>query len=349
MARANHSSEGQACEALYNLIRYEKDAELLKMYRQWVIDLWEMNRMEGNSLFAWMTRALVPEYRVPKAPGVSSAGSDAIPHSEETVRLALETLRLYPVDRVLRPVMNSLRTDIERNPFARGEPLSARPIAINQRPLDNEYVWKGNPYQLDGWFKPTVTMYQSSCDDPLVAWFSDSSGKVFMSLDGGMSWQDMIAGLRGARVQNIAASSERTFVLHAQTDRGLFLTRDGGMSWHPAAEGDTAKFQTPDFKQWQKLSDRLNRRISDDGKLMISRGQDQTGTASMNGWRIPRAASVFVIPRGILASGPGGCYQSSDGENWTELKLWRENETGAADFLHAYWMGRYYGFIQSDE
>ena len=69
----------------------------------------------------------------------------------------------------------------------------------------------------------------------------------------------------------------------------------------------------------------------------------------MNGWRIPRAASVFVTPHGILASGPGGCYQSADGENWAELKLWRENETGAADFLHAYWMGRYYGFIRSNE
>jgi hypothetical protein len=28
--------------------------------------------------------------------------------------------------------------------------------------------------------------------------------------------------------------------------------------------------------------------------------------------------------------------------------LWRELETGAADFLHAYWMGRYYGFVPAD-
>jgi photosystem II stability/assembly factor-like uncharacterized protein len=227
--------------------------------------------------------------------------------------------------------------------------LSARPIPINQRPLDNEYVWKGNPYQLDGWFKPTVTMYQASCDDPLVAWFSDSDGKVFMSTDGGMSWQNMNAGLRGARVQNIVASGERTFVLDAQTDQGLFLTRDGGMSWRPAPEGETTRFQSPDFKQWQRVSEHLRCRISDDGKLIISRSQDETGAASMNGWRIPRAASVFVTPHGILASGPGGCYQSADGENWAELKLWRENETGAADFLHAYWMGRYYGFIRTNE
>ena len=48
---------------------------------------------------------------------------------------------------------------------------------------------------------------------------------------------------------------------------------------------------------------------------------------------------------GIIASGPGGAYRSTDGETWEELKLWRELETGPADFLHAYWMGRYYGFL----
>jgi hypothetical protein len=130
-----------------------------------------MNWMEGNSLFTWMTRALLPEYRAPKRPGVAAAAPGEIPHGDEATNLALETLRLYPVDRVLRPVMNSLRADLERNTFSRGEALSAHPIPIHQRPLDNEYVWKGNPYHLDGWLKPTVTRFQFACDDPLVAWF----------------------------------------------------------------------------------------------------------------------------------------------------------------------------------
>ncbi len=150
-----------------------------------------MNWMEGNSLFTWMTCALLPDYRVPTKPGVPAPGLREIPHAQESMRMALETLHLYSVDRGLRPVMNSLRTDIARNPFARGEGLSARPIPINQRPLDNEYAWKGNPYQMDNWFKPIVTMFQFSCDDPLVAWFSDSTGALFMTLDGGKDWQDV--------------------------------------------------------------------------------------------------------------------------------------------------------------
>jgi len=345
LARVDHSSEGQAYEALYNLIRYEKNPELLKIYRKWVEDLWEMNWMESNSLFTWMTRALLPAYRAPTRPGISATASSEIPQGEEATRLALETLRLYPVDRALRPVMNSLRSDIERNPFARNESLSAHPIPINQRPLDNEYAWKGNPYEMDGWLKPTVTMFQFACDDPEVAWFSDSSGRMFMTLDGMQTWRDMTEALRGARVQNILASGQRTFVLHAQTDQGVFLTRDGGLSWRPAPAGETVQFERPDFKQWAKLSDHLQARISEESKLMISRDQGQTSAPSMKDWRIPRAASVFATRRGLIASGPGGCYQTTNGEHWTELKLWPEYETGAADFLHAYWMGRYYGFI----
>ena len=345
----NHSSEGQAYEALYNLIRYERTPELLKIYRRWVEDLWEMNWMEGNSLFAWMTRALLPEYRPPEKPGVASVTRGPLPHGEEGMRLASETLRLYPVDRVLRPVMNSLRSDIERNPFLRDAAQSAHPLPINQRPLDNEYAWKGNPYQLDGWLKPTVTMFQWSCDDPLVGWFCDSSGKIFRTLDGGAEWREVTEALRGARVQNLAASAQRTFVLHAQTDQGLFVTRDGGLSWRAVTDDAHVKFQTPDFKQWQQLSNKLACRIGDEGQLLVSRDGGKTSSPSMKGWRIPRASAVFATAHGIVASSPGGCYQSSDGATWKELKLWTEAETGAADFLHAYWMGRYYGFISKKQ
>lgn len=349
LAKVNHSSEGQAYEALFNLIRYEKDPGLLKMYDKWVEDLWDMNWMEGNPLFTWMTLALLPEYHAPAKPGRPATGLPEIPHAQEAGNMAVETLRLYPVDRVLRPVMNSLRTDLERNPFARGEKLSARPIPINQRPLDNEYAWKGNPYQMDNWLKPIVTMYQDSCDDPLVAWFSDSTGALFMTLDGGKEWRNVSVGLRGAQVQNFVASRQRTFVLQAQTDQGLFLSHDGGLSWRALPQEEAVKFPTPDFKQWFRISGNSFCRISEEGRLEVSQDQGKTSAPGMSGWRIPLAASFFATLRGVIASGPGGCYQSADGKRWTELKWWRENETGAADFLHAYWMGRYYGYLKNNE
>jgi hypothetical protein len=351
LARVNHSSEGQAYEALYNLIRYEHDPELLQKYRPWVAELWEMNWMEGNALFAYMSATLLPEYHAPKKPGSARAAPVSVAHGEEGLRLALETLKLFPVDRVFRPVMNSLRSDIELNPNSsqRNGKQSAKPIPAHQRPLDNEYAWKGNPYQLDGWLKPAVTVFQFACDDPLVAWFSDGGGRIFRTLNGGNEWREMTSGLMGARVQNILASSKRTFVLHAQTDKGLFVTRDGGASWRPAPAEDKPGFPAQNFKEWQRVSEKLMIRVNDTGDLVRTTDGGKTEATCMNGWRIPRAFSVFVTPRGILASGPGGCYQSGDANHWTEMKLWREEETGAADFLHAYWMGRYYGFIHKND
>ena len=61
--RMDHSSQGQAYESLYNLIRYEKDPELLARYRPWLGDMWETNWFEGNALFNYMALALLPEYR----------------------------------------------------------------------------------------------------------------------------------------------------------------------------------------------------------------------------------------------------------------------------------------------
>lgn len=346
IARVNHSDEGQQYEALYNLIRCERDPELLALYRQWVSELWEMNWMEGNSLFAFMTLALLPEYLAPARPGAARAVSREPAHAEEGLRLALDALRLYPVDRVMRPVMNSPGKEIELNPYAdrSGARQGLKPLPINQRPLDNEYEWKGNPYRLDGWLKPTVTAVQFACDDPEVAWFSDSAGRVYLTLNGLRDWRDMTPGLMGARVESIAASDKRTFVLCARTDRGVFLTRDGGMSWRPAPAEEIPKFAAPDFAQWQPASATLMFRIHN-GELRRSADGGRTSAPAMKGWRIPRACSFFVTPRGVLASGPGGAYLSQDGEDWTELKLWPESETGAADFLHAYWMGRYYGFV----
>ena len=272
-----------------------------------------------------------------------------VDHGEEGLRLANQTLRLYPYDRVLRPVMNSLRKDVELNPFTDrfGGKQSARPLPINQRPHDNEYEWKGNPYRLDGWLKPTVAAVAFSCDDPQAAWLADSAGRFFRTLDGGASWQDASSALMGAHVQNLVASGTRTFVVWAQTDKGTLVTRDGGLSWRAAGD-DAPTFVTPNFADWLKLSNSIWLRVSAEGQLQRSTNGGASAEPVMQGWRIPRAQAVFKTPWGIAASGPGGTYRSADGEMWTELKIWREDETGAADFLHAYWMGRYYGFVPPD-
>ena len=220
------------------LMAYEKDPKLLARYRHWMDDLWEMNWMEGNSLFTYMTLAFE------KTPS----------HGEEALDLANDTLRRYPVDRVLRPVMNSIRADMEANPYPDrgGQKQAAKPIPIDERPLDNEYAWKGNPYQMDGWLLPAITALEFSCDDPQVAWFSDATGRIYLTRDGMKSWQDVSWGLEGARVRNMRVSDRRTYVVWADTDRGVMLTRDGGMSWRAAAQAESIEFPARDFSDWRE-------------------------------------------------------------------------------------------------
>ncbi len=373
LARVNHSSEGQSYEALYNLIRYERDPSLLSVYRGWVQDLWDMNWMEGNSLFSFMSAALLPEYRAPKQPGVTTIATETTPHSEEGLRRAVETLRHFPVDRVFRPVMNSRDTSIERNSFADrfGSKQSAHPLRIDRRPKDNEYEWKGNPYQLDGWLKPNLLSYQPSCDDPLVAWALDGAGRLYRTLDSGVRWEEMNSGLMGARVQAFVPSDRRTFVVYARTDRGSVVTRDGGASWRELPTGEhPPAFPTPRFNTWvqpagapatgvegtrqavavstSSLSG-LSFRVGQNEQLERSDDGGRTAAPAMTGWRLPIAHYVFTTPHGVIAGGPAGCYITRDGRTWAELHIWPEQETGAADFLHAYWMGRYYGFVKDTE
>src|SRR6202035_214756 len=102
-----------------------------------------------------------------------------------------------------------------------------------------------------------------------------------------------------------------------------------------------------DFSQWrsQTPDSILKYRIRENQfEKSVDDGAD--AIPAMRGWRLPRAESFFMTPRGVLASGPGGAYVSRDGDNWTEVKLWPEQETGSADYLHAYWMGRYFGLVQ---
>jgi hypothetical protein len=53
--------------------------------------------------------SLLPEYRGPSRPGQSRGVLSAVQHGADALELARETLRDYPIDRVLHPVMNSLR------------------------------------------------------------------------------------------------------------------------------------------------------------------------------------------------------------------------------------------------
>ena len=71
-------------------------------------NLWEMNWMEGNALYTYMTLALLPAYKAPSQPGIAVRRNRPIAHASESLKSSLQTLQLFPIDRVFRPVMNSI-------------------------------------------------------------------------------------------------------------------------------------------------------------------------------------------------------------------------------------------------
>ena len=145
-------------------------------------------------------------------------------------------------------------------------------------------------------------------------------------------------------VRLVVASPTRSYVLFARSDRGVLVTRDGGMSWHMATKDEPVPdFPARDFSSLAGAPGGPQFRVRDH---VLERTLDAGASfaPAMTGWRIPRADSFFVTPRGVIAGGPGGVYLTNDGVRWIEQKFWREEQTGASDFLDAYWMGCYYKF-----
>ena len=145
-------------------------------------------------------------------------------------------------------------------------------------------------------------------------------------------------------MQNIVASRKRTFVLHAQTDQAS-LSRATAAELARGAGGDKPEFATPNFKDWQRVSDRLGFHINEvAGGLQHGRRQERRGVH--DGWRIPRANSVFVTPHGFSPVVRADVTKAGR-RPMVGVEMWPEQSRRRLS--SAYWMGRYYGFIKANE
>src|SRR3990172_3924412 len=131
----NHSDNNLSFLAYYTLLRYEDDPVLSGYYLKSLDRTWNVVREEGNPLFTFIYQSLSP-----------AGNRDA-----QAIAKAIETLRLFPVDRRNHRVMNSTRPEVckslWRDRFDRRQ--SCRPVPMDLRPAD-VFEWKENPYRLDG-------------------------------------------------------------------------------------------------------------------------------------------------------------------------------------------------------
>jgi photosystem II stability/assembly factor-like uncharacterized protein len=131
--------------------------------------------------------------------------------------------------------------------------------------VDNQFVYEGNPgthQSFDGsqhpWEFTRVWNLQPSLSDPETVYAGVQDAALFVSRDGGKSWQEL-AGLRNAKghlwqpgaggmclhtILLDPGNPERIYV--AISAAGAFRTDDGGQTWIPINQGLNSPFELPD-------------------------------------------------------------------------------------------------------
>lgn len=250
---------------------------------------------------------------------------------------ALETLRLFPSDWTLYPIMNSIRTDIPLDPRSDTEGygnVTGREgvgsiLPFNEQRYDNAYTWKNEPHGLDGYLAREITSMAVSGEDPYVWFVTDAGGALYLSRDGGKTFETHDVP-PGASVRSVTFAARKNRVAVIATNKGLYRTQSGGYhgGWHHVTVGaDTGAVQVmvdPDNPNvvWAVMSDGVYRSedlgIEEVGKAWekVSRPfpDRETGQRVVWGAR-PGAAAV------IYATSGGRLYRHAVGATkWTLLR-----------------------------
>jgi len=191
-----------------NLFHMEKDPELLAFYRVVLDAMWAGHHESKCPLFNYIYLSLTPD------------AADRQKYLDD----ALWTLQSHPTDTFFQPRMNSLRDDLPKE-----GPLSKESLPLFEAAWDNEYLWKGNMFQLDGWLSRIVVALDAAKDDAAVLYAVDEAGDMYRSGDGAQSWT-WIGQSPVAAPFKIVVGAKRRYVFLAAPS-GAFRSITGGQSW----------------------------------------------------------------------------------------------------------------------
>lgn len=215
----DHDDTEHTLPSLWLAAQIEEDPKLRAFYKMAITQIFSSKRDHKRTPFNFFYAAGTGD-----TGGADMAG-------------ALETLRLFPSDLTVLPIMNSIRSDIKT--VQRGSAReTASVLPFNQQPYDNAYTWKANPFQLDRFPAREVASLSISSEDPYVWLLCDSRGTLYRTLDGGKSFQvhDQPAG---SKVHSVTFAAGRNRVAVIATDKGVYWTQQGGYNgtWQRASLG----------------------------------------------------------------------------------------------------------------
>lgn len=138
----NQSDDEMAFMSYYNLLNYEKDAELRQMYARSLVMYWLMERPELCPLFNYIFAHCMQNVESPRYPRFASP---------DVLAEALDTLKRFPLDRIEWEMKNSHRTDVVKltggfRQGGRGHRMDGKVLPIDER---NVSYWNHDPWRLD--------------------------------------------------------------------------------------------------------------------------------------------------------------------------------------------------------
>lgn len=314
---------------LENLFRIETDPELLAGYRVVLEALWANHAADAQSLFTYIYMSLTPN----------------APDREKSLNEALFSLQTWPTDTLLQPTMTSVV-----------HPELKPPYPVYAAAWDNEYIWKGNLLNPDGWLSRTIVDVAVPAEDPMVIYAIDEAGDLYQSRDGAATaagWRPIDARLPSPA--RAIAAGPRVRMVFAACDDGFYATLTGGTEWirlnlsentgKPVGievdpDGSNTVYALTDSgifkstfnrdkdlgKAWERVEKVLGDmrqgpfQFKPDGNgVLRSLDEGKTWELKCAGLDIPVVRTVFA-PRNtswVFAGTPAGLYVSRDGgETW---------------------------------
>ncbi|MCC6585294.1 MAG: hypothetical protein IT168_01130 [Bryobacterales bacterium] len=215
----DHDDTEHTLPSLWLVSQLEQEPKLRAFYKMAIAQIFSSKRDHKRTPFNFFYAAATGD-----TTGADMAG-------------ALETLRLFPSDWTMLPIMNSIRNDIKTVQRESGRE-SASVLPFNQQPYDNAYTWKANPFQLDRYQAREIVSLSISAEDPYVWLLCDARGTLYRSYDGGKTFQ-VHPQPPGSRVHSVTFASNRSRVAVIATDTGVYWTQQGGYegTWQKASLG----------------------------------------------------------------------------------------------------------------